>query len=89
MTPIHILDEEIARCWHAISVHHATFRNALFRAETTATDFDRQHHISAKLRRQGARDLIALNIQIIHRLKRVRARIHALGSFDHKRKKSS
>ncbi len=87
MTPLQIIDEEIARCWQAISVHHATFRNALFRADATATDFDRQHHISAKLRRQGARDLIALNIQIIRRLKQVQTRIHALGQTHHTRKK--
>lgn len=86
MTPLAIMDDEIQTKYHALKAYHASFRNALFRPEATASQLHKAFNIGQSVRVQAAKQLAHRTIEDIRWLRRIRDRMSFAASCRRKRK---
>lgn len=75
MTPLDIMDDEIQTKCIALKMHHASFRNALFRPEETASPLVKEFNIGQHIRVLSAKQLTQRVIEDIRYLRRIRERM--------------
>lgn len=89
MTPLSIMDDEIQTKYLALKTYHASFRNAMFRPEETASPLVKEFNIGQHIRVRSAKQLAQRAIEDIRYLRRIRKRMSFAASCRRKRKENS
>ena len=87
MSPLQILEDEIQTLCAGVRYSHKRFQDALFRAEASATDFDRNFNISPETRILTAKQLARKYIEDIRLLRKLQHRIRFVAKVTRKRGK--